>query len=226
MNVDELKRKAGIAAAAEVHDGMVVGLGTGSTVRFTIEELGRRVKEDGLRIKGIPTSLASEELARKVGIHLTTLDADPVVDLTIDGADELDPKLRLIKGGGGALTREKVVAKASKRMVVVADAGKSVPTLGTTFALPIEVLEFAKTPVQRAVAALGATVTLRVKEGKTVRTDNGNVILDAKFDSIRDPEALERTLELMPGVVTCGLFLGLCQAAYIAGRDGVTKMGV
>ena len=225
MDIDALKRKAGVAAAAEVRDGMVVGLGTGSTVRFTIEELGRRVRDEGLRIRGIPTSLASEKLAREVGIPLTTLDAEPVVDLTIDGADELDPQLRLIKGGGGALTREKVVAKASKRMVVVADAGKSVPTLGTTFALPIEVLEFAKAPVQRAVAELGAIVTLRSKDGAAVRTDNGNVILDAKFPSIKDPETLERTLELMPGVVCCGLFLGLCQAAYVAGRGGVTKMG-
>ncbi|MEK6985760.1 MAG: ribose-5-phosphate isomerase RpiA [Candidatus Thermoplasmatota archaeon] len=224
--MDALKRKAGVAAAAEVRDGMVVGLGTGSTVRFTIEELGRRVREEGLPIRGIPTSIASEQLARQVGIALTTLDADPVVDLTIDGADELDPQLRLIKGGGGALTREKVVARASRRMVVVADAGKSVPILGQTFALPIEVLEFAKTPVQNAVAALGAAVTLRSKNGQIVRTDNGNVILDAKFPAITAPETLERTLELMPGVVCCGLFLGLCQAAYVAGRGGVIKMGV
>ncbi|MEA3203997.1 MAG: ribose 5-phosphate isomerase [Thermoplasmata archaeon] len=220
MDKEALKREAGQAAAELVQDGMVVGLGTGSTVRHTIEALGRRVKE-GLRIWGIPTSKASEELARRLGIPLATLDERPQVDLTIDGADEVDPQLRLIKGGGGALTREKVVARASRRMVVVADAGKLVEHLGSTFALPIEVLEFAKTPVTAHVERLGGHVTLRLRDGKPFVTDNGNVILDSKWESIVDPEALETALETFPGVVTCGLFLGLCHAAYIAGEDGV-----
>jgi ribose 5-phosphate isomerase A len=217
---DALKREAGQAAAELVEDGMVVGLGTGSTVRFTIEELGARVKQ-GLRIVGIPTSKASEELARRLGIPLATLDERPEVDLTIDGADEVDPHLRLIKGGGGALTREKVVARASRKMVVVADAGKLVQHLGSTFALPIEVLDFAKAPAKAHIERLGGHATLRMRDGKPYVTDNGNVILDSKWESIVDPEALEAALETFPGIVTCGLFLGLCHAAYIAGEDGV-----
>jgi ribose 5-phosphate isomerase A len=220
VDKEALKREAGQAAAELVEDGMVVGLGTGSTVRHTIDALGVRVKQ-GLRILGIPTSKSSEALARQAGIPLTTLDAHPTVDLTIDGADEVDPELRLIKGGGGALTREKVVARASKKMVVVADAGKLVQHLGSTFALPIEVLDFAKAPAKAHIERLGGKVTLRTKDGVTVVTDNGNVILDSKWESIVDPEALEIALETFPGVVTCGLFLGLCHAAYVAGEDGV-----
>jgi ribose 5-phosphate isomerase A len=217
---EALKREAGEAAAELVQDGMVVGLGTGSTVRYTIEALGRRVAA-GLRIVGIPTSKASEELARRLGIPLATLDERPQVDLTIDGADEVDPDLRLIKGGGGALTREKVVARASKRMVVVADAGKLVQHLGSTFALPVEVLDFAKAPAKAHIERLGGHVTLRLRDGQPYLTDNGNPILDSKWESIVDPEKLEVALETFPGIVTCGLFLGLCHAAYIAGEDGV-----
>lgn len=223
MDRESLKREAGEAAADLVTDGMVVGLGTGSTVRYTIEALGRRVQQ-GLRITGIPTSKSSEELARKLGIPVATLDDHAVVDLTIDGADEVDPQLRLIKGGGGALTREKVVARVSKRMVVVADAAKLVQHLGSTFALPIEVLPFGKGPVKAHVEHLGGHVTLRQKDGKPFVTDNGNWILDSKWESIVDPEKLEVALETFPGVVTCGLFLGLCHAAYIAGEDGVRVM--
>lgn len=220
MDRESLKREAGVAAAGLVTSGMVVGLGTGSTVRYTIEELGRRVRKEALRIQGIPTSLQSERLARDVGIPLTTLDANPVVDLTIDGADEFDPAFRLLKGGGGALTREKIVAKASKRMVVVADGQKEVARLGSTFALPVEVIELGKTPVARLLESLGATVTLR-GGGTMYRTDNGNPILDAKFPSIADPEELERTLEMHPAVVCCGLFLDLCDTVYVARADGV-----
>lgn len=221
MDKESQKREAGEAAAELVTDGMVVGLGTGSTVRYTIEALGRRVAT-GLRITGIPTSIQSEVLARKLGIPLTTLDEQPTVDLTIDGADEFDPELRLIKGGGGALTREKVVARVSRRMVVVADASKQVEKLGSTFALPVEVLDFGKVPVQRFLESLGATVKLRCDAvGNVVRTDNGHPILDAKWAHIVDPEGLEIALERFPGIVTCGLFLGLCHAVYLAGPDGV-----
>ncbi len=221
---DERKRAAGEAAAAEVRDGMVVGLGTGSTVHFTILELARRVREEGLDIVGIPTSEASARLAEEGGIPLTTLDDHPEVDVTIDGADEFDPALRLIKGGGGALTREKIVARASKRMVVVADDAKRVDRLGSTFALPIEVVDLGKTPVLRLVASLGAEARLRADADAPdglYRTDNGHPIIDAKWDAIEDPEALERTLCLYPGVVECGLFLDLCDAVYLAGADGV-----
>jgi ribose 5-phosphate isomerase A len=224
MDKEAQKREAGEAAAALVRDGMVVGLGTGSTVRYTIEALGRQVAA-GLRIQGIPTSLQSEALARRLGIPLTTLDEHPRVDLTIDGADELDPQLRLIKGGGGALTREKVVARVSARMVVVADAAKLVPRLGSTFALPIEVLPFGARPVADYVASLGAQASFRkAADGSPYRTDNGNAILDARWPHIADPERLEVQLETYPGVVTCGLFLGLCQEAFVAGPGGVARV--
>lgn len=218
----EQKQAAGEAAAAEVESGMVVGLGTGSTVHFTILELARRVREEGLQIHGIPTSEASAALAADGGIPLTTLDHHPVVDVTIDGADEFDPQLRLIKGGGGALTREKIVAHASRRMVVVADASKRVERLGSTFALPIEVIELAKAPLVAFVRGLGAEVELRMApDGDLYRTDNGNPIIDARWPHIEDPEGLERRLNMEPGVVECGLFLGMCDAVYLAGAEGV-----
>jgi len=221
VDKDALKRQAGEAAAALVTDGMVVGLGTGSTVRFTIDALGRRVKE-GLRIRGVPTSKASEDQARRLGIPLTTLDDVAVVDLTIDGADEFDPQLRLIKGGGGALTREKVVAKASRRMVVVADASKQVEKLGSTFALPIEVIDLAKGPLLRRLAGLGADAKVRAAaDGGAYRTDNGHLVVDARFARIDQPLELEQTLEAMPGVLACGLFLGLCDTVILGTPDGV-----
>ncbi len=197
---------------------MVVGLGTGSTVKYTILELARRVREDGLSIKGIPTSDASAQLAREGGIPLTDLDRDPEVDITIDGADEFDGQLRLIKGGGGALTREKIVAAASKSMVVVADASKQVEHLGSTFALPIEVIDLGKTPILRRLAGMGADADLRRdSDGSLVLTDNGHPIIDAKWDAIEDPEGLEATLETWPGVVCSGLFLGMCHEVVVAG---------
>lgn len=226
MDKDALKRAAGEAAAALVTDGMVVGLGTGSTVRFAIDALGRRVKE-GLRLRGIPTSKASEEQARALGIPLTTLDDVAVVDLTIDGADEFDPQLRLIKGGGGALTREKVVAKASRRMVVVADASKQVERLGSTFALPVEVIDLAKGPLLRKLAALGATAKVRLTaNGVPYRTDNGHIVVDGKFPFVADPARVEAELEAMPGVLACGLFLGLCDTVLLGTPDGIKTVKV
>lgn len=222
MDREALKRQAGEAAAALVRSGMVVGLGTGSTVRYTIEAIGRRVQAGELDVVGIPTSRASEELARRVGVPLSDLDHHPKVDLTIDGADELDPMLRLIKGGGGALAREKVVARASRRMVVVADAAKKVAHLGSTFPLPVEILAFGRRPIQEHLEEMGAVVRLRADAtGKPVLTDNGNPILDARWPRIENPERLEVQLETFPGVVCCGLFIGLCQAAYVATPDGV-----
>ncbi len=203
---------------------MVVGLGTGSTVHHTIVELARRVRVDGLDITGIPTSLASERLAREGGIPLTTLDDQPRVDITIDGADEFDPQLNLIKGGGGALTREKIVAHASKRMIVVADETKRVATLGSTFALPVEVIDLGKTPIRNMLESEGAEVTLRRSGGAVFLTDNGHPILDARFASIPDPVALEQQLDRYPGVVSCGLFVGLCDEVVLAGAAGVERI--
>jgi len=212
------KELAGRAAAALVKDGQVVGLGTGSTAYFAVVALGERVKA-GLKVVGIPTSVATEELARKVGIPLTTLDERQEIDVTIDGADELDPRLNLIKGGGGALLREKVIASASKKMVVVADSAKAVATLGK-FPLPVEIVAFARAVVEKRITALGATCKLRTKpDGSTYLTDNGNPILDCCFGKIEGPAALARALSDMPGVVEHGLFIGMASVALV-GKGG------
>ncbi len=226
VDQNELKRLAGIEAARDVTDGMVVGLGTGSTVHYTIVELARRVREEGLQIVGIPTSIASEHLAREGGISLTTLDDHPDVDITIDGADEFDPRLNLIKGGGGALTREKIVAHASKRMVVVADASKQVEALGSTFALPVEVIQLGQAPIRRMLEKEGAEVSVRQNaDGSVYLTDNGHPILDARFPQIADPAGLEERLDRYPGVVCCGLFVGLCDEVVLASSGGVRRVG-
>ncbi len=212
------KERAGRAAAKLVRDGEVVGLGTGSTAYYAVVALGERVKA-GLKIVGIPTSLATEEVARKVGVPLTTLDEHPEIDITIDGADEIDPQLNLIKGGGGALLREKVVASVTKRMVVVADSGKLVSVLGK-FPLPVEIVPFARPVVERKLASLGATPKLRLKpDGQTYVTDNGNHILDASFGKIANPASVARSLSETPGVVEHGLFIGLAKIAMV-GKDG------
>jgi ribose 5-phosphate isomerase A len=217
------KEAAGRAAAVLVRDGDVVGLGTGSTAYFAVVALGERVKA-GLKIVGIPTSIQTGELARAVGIPLTTLDEHPEIDITIDGADEVDPRLNLIKGGGGALLREKVVAAASKKMVVVADSGKVVSVLGK-FPLPVEVISFARAVVEKKIAALGASPKLRTKpDGSTYLTDNGNQILDCGFGKIVDPPALARTLSDIPGVVEHGLFVGLASLAIVGRGSAVDEM--
>jgi ribose 5-phosphate isomerase A len=212
------KEAAGRAAAGLVRDGDIVGLGTGSTAYFAVVALGERVKA-GLKIIGIPTSIQTADLARTLGIPLTTLDEHPEIDITIDGADEVDPKLNLIKGGGGALLREKVVASVTKKMVVVADSGKVVATLGK-FPLPVEVISFARTVVEKKIVSLGATPKLRTKpDGSHYLTDNGNQILDCSFGKIVDPAALAHELNGTPGVVEHGLFIGLAKLALV-GKDG------
>ena len=208
------KELAGRAAAKLVSDGQVVGLGTGSTAYCAVVALGERVKA-GLKIIGIPTSIATLDLARKLGIPLTTLDEHPEIDITIDGADEVDPHLNLIKGGGGALLREKVVASVTKKMVVVADSSKVVPALGK-FPLPVEIIPFARPVVERKIAGLGATAQLRLKpDGQPFITDNGNHILDCKFGRIDDPPAIARSLSETPGVVEHGLFIGFAKLALV-----------
>src|SRR5271170_1010167 len=182
------KELTGRAAAQMVRDGDVVGLGTGSTAYFTVIALGERVKA-GLKIIGIPTSVKTGDLARSLGIPLTTLDEHPEIDITIDGADEIDPQLRMIKGGGGVL-REKVVASASKKMVAVVDSAKAVAVLGK-FPLPVEVIAFARTVVEKKIVALGGALKLRTKaDGSPYITDSGNEILDCSFGQIADPPAL------------------------------------
>ncbi|MFH1786842.1 MAG: ribose-5-phosphate isomerase RpiA [archaeon] len=194
---EKLKQMAGTAAARYVDGGMVVGLGTGSTVKYTIQEIGRLK----LKILGVPTSKATERLARTCGIRLTSPNKVDSIDVTIDGADEIDAEMNLIKGGGGALTREKIVASMSKLYVVVADESKVVQTLGK-FPLPIEVLEFAKRNVSRTLLKFGAT-SVTERKGKT---DNGNIILDAKFPAILNPLKLEKDLNNLPGVIENGIF--------------------
>jgi ribose 5-phosphate isomerase A len=216
------KEAAGRAAAQLVREGDIVGLGTGSTAYFAVIALGERVKA-GLNIVGIPTSIQTGDLARSVGIRLTSLEEHPELDITIDGADEVDPKLNLIKGGGGALLREKVVATASKKMVVVADAGKMVPALGR-FPLPVEIISFARTVIQRKVESLGGSPKLRVKpDGNPFVTDNGNQILDCSFGKITDPAGLARILSEMPGVVEHGLFIGVAKLALVGTGNRVEE---
>lgn len=221
MAHDEEKEAAGRAAAKLVRDGDVVGLGTGSTAYFAVVALGERVKA-GLKMVGIPTSIKTGDLAREVGIRLTTLDEHPAIDITIDGADEVGPKLNLIKGGGGALTREKVIATASKKMVVVADSSKVVAMLGK-FPLPVEVIAFARTVVENRIVSLGGSPKVRKKaDGSFYVTDNGNQILDCSFGEIEDPAALARVLSDTPGIVEHGLFIGIAKMALV-GKGGAVE---
>jgi ribose 5-phosphate isomerase A len=217
------KESTGRAAAKLVRDGDVVGLGTGSTAYFTVIALGERVKA-GLKIIGIPTSVKTGDLARSLGIPLTTLDEHPEIDITIDGADEIDPQLRMIKGGGGALLREKVVASASKKMVAVVDSAKAVAVLGK-FPLPVEVIAFARTVVEKKIVALGGAPKLRTKpDGGTYITDNGNWILDCGFGEIVDPPALALALSNVPGIVEHGLFIGLASMALVGRGERVEEL--
>jgi ribose 5-phosphate isomerase A len=220
---DQEKEAACRAAAKLVRDGDIVGLGTGSTVHFAVVALGERVKA-GLKIIGIPTSVQTGELARAVGIPLTTLDEHPEIDITIDGADEVGPKLNLIKGGGGALLREKVIAAASKKMVVVVDSSKVVPVLGK-FPLPVEVISFARTVVEKKIVSLGGSPKLRTRpDGSPFITDNGNQILDCSFGKIADPPALALILSDTPGIVEHGLFIGLAKLALVGRADRVEEL--
>src|SRR6202790_5688038 len=212
---DQEKEAAARASMRFIQSGQVVGLGTGSTAACFIRLLGEQVK-NGLRIRGIPTSVRSRELAESLGIPLTTLDECQEIDVTVDGADEVDPQLRVIKGGGGAMLREKIVASASKQLVIVADASKQVPILGR-FPLPVEVIRFAQALVAKRIAALGADVTMRTNaDGKPYVTDENNHILDCRFGQIPDADGLARQLSDMPGVVEHGLFIGMASVALFA----------
>ena len=222
---DIWKRLAAEAAAELVESGMVVGIGTGSTAAYMIQALARRIQA-GLHIIGaVPTSEATEQLASSLGIPLTNLNTHPELDLTIDGADEIDSHLNLIKGGGGALLREKIVASASHRFIVIADATKQVTQLGLKAALPVEAIPFAATPVSRHLQALGALVQVRQRWNQVFLTDNGNIILDCSFpNGIADPANLEASIRHIVGVVESGLFLNMAERALIGGPEGVKQI--
>nr|WP_249782139.1 MULTISPECIES: ribose-5-phosphate isomerase RpiA [unclassified Bradyrhizobium] len=228
--MDQLKRQAAARALEEVRDGMQLGLGTGSTAKHFVELLGERVAA-GLKVIGVPTSEATRADAERCGVKLTTLDEIDHLDLTIDGADEIDPELNLIKGGGGALLREKIVAAASDRMIVIADDSKWVPTLGK-FPLPIEVIPFGlgatRRAIEKAFAECGVSGQMAVrkakggaKDGHVFVTDGGHWIVDAQLGRITDPPGLAKALSAIPGVVEHGLFIGLASSAVLAGGGGI-----
>ena len=225
MDRDTLKQNAAAAAAAMVEPGMLVGLGTGSTARHAIRALGERFR-DGLRFTGVPTSEASSQLARSFGIPLIESPTDAPIDLTIDGADEIgEADLSLIKGMGGALLREKIVAVASRRLVIIADDTKLAPRLSARLAVPVEVVAFGWESTQARLAALGCQPVLKQKApGEPFRTDGGNFVLHCKFDALPDPAAVERALSMVVGVVETGLFLGLATTALVASQAGVRRI--
>lgn len=214
-----LKKMAGEAAAGYIKDGMILGLGTGSTVYYTILKVGELVK-DGYDLIGIPTSKKTEELARSLNIPIGSLDEYPTIDLTIDGADEVDPRLNLIKGMGGALVREKIVAASSRKEIIVVDESKVVRRLGTRSPLPVEVIPFGASFVHERLKVLGGNSKIRENDGKVFISDNGNAILDTVFDAIDRAEQLEREINSIPGVVENGLFLGLADMVIVGHEDG------
>jgi len=223
MANEQEKEAAARASLQFVKDGQVVGLGTGSTAAYFIKLLGEEVRK-GLRIRGIPTSIRSLEMAQSLGIPLTTLDQCQEIAVTVDGADEVDPQLRLIKGGGGAMLREKIVASATKQLVIVADATKQVQRLGK-FPLPVEVIKFAQALVEKRIAALGADVRLRRNhDGTPYVTDENNHVLDCRFGEIEDPEGLARKLSEMPGVVEHGLFIGMASVVLFARGSEIVEL--
>ena len=223
-DADSLKRAVGVEAAELVDSGMRLGLGTGSTVAHFLTALAKRLDAGGLiDVVGVPTSLRTAREAKELSIPLTSLTETPVLDLTIDGADEVDPELNLIKGLGGALLREKMVAQASQRLVIMVDDAKTVPVLGTRCPVPIEVIQFGWEVHGRFLESFGARSTLRVgPDGEPMVTDNGNYIIDCRFpDGIAEAESFESALGARAGIVESGLFLGMATEVLVSGPAGV-----
>jgi ribose 5-phosphate isomerase A len=227
MNADPvtlMKQQVGYAAAAKVQSNSIVGLGTGSTTAYAIQAIGERLQSGDLQnIKGVPTSFQAIVLARQYGIPLVSLDEIEKIDIAIDGADEVDPQKNLIKGGGAAHTQEKIVDSLAEQFIVVVDSGKLVEQLGSTFLLPVEVLPMAVTPVMKAIEKLGGKPQLRmgVKKAGPVVTDQGNLVVDVKFDRIDNPGELEKTLNNLPGVLENGLFVGVADIIMVGEvKDG------
>lgn len=217
------KQLAGEYAANFVTDGMKVGLGTGSTVYWTIQKLGERVKE-GLSFQAVPTSKETEVLAKQLNISLISLNDLQSLDLTIDGADEIDANLQLIKGGGGALLREKIVATSSKELIIIADESKLVTHLGT-FPLPVEIIPFSWKQTERKIQSLGCQTTLRLKNNETFITDNNNMIIDCIFPhNITNPANLHTQLKKITGVVETGLFVNMTSKAIIGTKNGIKEL--
>ena len=227
---DRAKRAAAEEALTFIESGMKLGLGTGSTAAFFVKLLGQRVKEEGLKVIGVPTSIRTGELAEACGIRLTTLNDAGWLDVTVDGADEFDDELRLIKGGGGALLQEKIVASASDQMIVVADASKKVRELGD-FPLPVEVVPFGWQVTQALIAETlddfdvgGNKITLRLFKDEPFLTDEGNFILDLHLRRIGEPEELAAALNLIPGVIETGLFINIADVVVIGREDGTAEI--
>jgi len=226
-SVEASKKNAALAAVKHVKDGDIVGLGSGTTIAYAIEALGERVKKENLKILGIPSSYQAFALAVQNKIPITTLEEHPLIDVDIDGADQIDPKLNLIKGMGAALAREKIVAASSKLNIIIADGKKRVKVLGeNNHPVPVEVLTFAIAPVMRTIEKLGGKAILRETKGKLgpVISDNGNAIVDATFGVIGDAAKLDQQLKMIPGVVETGVFINLADIAYLGTPSGVEKL--
>jgi ribose 5-phosphate isomerase A len=225
-NQDELKKAAAHRAVESIQSDMVVGLGTGSTTSFAVIRIGERIKSGELKnMVGIPTSIRTEKLARELNIPLASLDEKPQIDVTIDGADEVDPRLNLIKGGGGALLREKVVAQASRTNIIIVDESKLSECLGTNWALPVEVIPFAARTETDFLQSIGASVILRNDEtGQPYLTDQNNYILDADFGAMSDPAAVAAELNDRAGIIEHGLFLDLASEVIVAAEDGIRRL--
>jgi ribose 5-phosphate isomerase A len=223
---EDQKKRAAKEASLLVKDNEVIGLGTGSTVNYLIEYIAERIQKENLHIRAVPTSIATAECARRNKIELTTLAKNPKLDIDIDGADQVDPKINLIKGLGGALTREKIVASASHQFVIVVDKSKMTDTLGKDQVLPVEVIPFAVPLVTQELQGLGGKPTMRIAKGSSefYVTDNGNNVLDVDFGPIEKPDVLGPLIKMIPGVVEHGLFVEMANAVYVGQSDKVQQI--